>query len=286
MKSVLASLTGMSGDNATLKAAALVAKSHGAHVDALHVSMSLRTIQEAVGSYAATTPANLAALANEIVHEEQKRCRQARTAFDEVAIRYNLSNRPGPEAGVPSASFVQVDGMGMDETVKRSRYFDLTVMAREHMLLDSRIPDVLIGSGRPILVPPPNPHDTLGTNIAIAWKPSPQAARAVSLAAPFLAKTSRVTLVVAPELRQTQADAIALAKTLQEALVWHGLQAHIVAAEHALDASAALRETVYALEADLLVMGGYGHSRAREFILGGVTRSLLKECDVALFLSH
>lgn len=286
MKSILASLTGMPGDNAALKAAALVAKSHGAHVDALHVSVSLGTIQEIVGSYAATTPANLAALANEMVQEEEKRCRQARTAFDEAGIRYNLPNRPGPEAGAPSASFVQVDGMVTDETVKRSRYFDLTVMAREHMLLESRIPDVMIESGRPILVPPPNPRDTLGTNIAIAWKPSPQAARAVSLAAPFLAKTSRVTLVVAPELRQTQADAIALAKPLQEALVWHGLQAHIVAAEPALDTSAALRETVYALEADLLVMGGYGHSRAREFILGGVTRSLLRECDVPLFLSH
>jgi nucleotide-binding universal stress UspA family protein len=288
MKTILASLTGLPGDHAALKTAAIVAKDHKAHVDALHVYMGLKAVESVMASYSSSSDQQLSAMSSELAREEGERRVRARAHFDEVCLRQDLPTVAAPKPGLhgPSAAFVDVDSLALAETARRARHYDLIVMAREHQLPPSRIPDVLMQSGRPLLIASANPRDNVGANIAIAWKPCAEAARAMSAAAPFLAKTSRVTLFVVPEAGARQADAIACAKPLQEALAWRGLQAHIVAPEPAHDAAQALREVIYAQEADLLVMGGYGHSRLREFVLGGMTHSLLKECDIPVLMAH
>lgn len=287
MKAILASLAGMPGDHAALKIAALVAKAHDAHVDALHVYMGIKTVEAAIGGYASTTRERLTAMSGRLAREEGERRANAHAVYDQVCLRQGLATATVSQKGNrPSAAFVDVDSLAIAETARRARYYDLTVMARESQLLPSRITSVLMESGRPLLLAPPNPRDGVGMNIAIAWKPSAEAARAVTAVTPFLAKSARVTIFVVPESGQSQADAAASARPLQATLAWHGAQAHIVTTEAARDAGAALREAVYAREADLLVAGGYGHNRLREMVLGGVTRSLLAECDIPLLLAH
>jgi len=281
-------LTGLPGDHAALKVAALVAKAHAAHVDALHVYMGLKTVEAMAGNYSSMTEDRLTALSSQLMREENDRRAHAHAVFDEVCLRQGLAAATAPLSDAPgaSASFLDVDSLVLGETARRARFYDLTVMARERQLLESRIPIVLMESGRPLLLAPPNPRDSLGTNIAIAWKPGAEAARALTAASPFLSKSSKITIFVVPESGAGQASAIASAKPLQETLAWRGVQAHIIATEPAHDAGAALREAVYAQESDLLVMGAYGHSRFREAVLGGVTRSLMQECDIPLLMVH
>jgi len=288
MKAILASLTGLPGDHAALKTAALVARAHDAHIDALHVYMGIDAIQALIGVDPSTSRDRMAAISSQLAQEESERRANARVAFDEICLRQDLPTAaaPHPHGSGPTAALVDVDSLALSETARRARYYDLVVMARERALLPSRIPTVLLEAGRPVLVAPPSPRDSVGTNIAIAWKPCAEAARALTAAAPFLARTSKVTLLVTPERGAAQADAIRTAKPLQETLVWRGLQAQIVATEPSDDAGAALREAAYAQEADLLVLGGYGHGRLREWVLGGVTRTLLHDCATPLLMAH
>jgi len=287
MKAILASLAGLPGDHAVLKVSAQIAKAHGAHVDALHVYMGPRTVQAAIGGYSSMTEDKLMEMSSVLVREENGRRNRAHAVFDEVCLRQGLASLAAPRpGGGASTSFVDVDSLAMAETARRARNYELTVMAREARLLPSRITMVLTESGRPLMLAPPNPRESVGSNIAIAWKPSPEAARALTAASPFLARATKVTLLVVPEGDDMQSDAIASARLLQETLAWRGLQVNVLATNASDDVGPALREAAYGLEADLLVMGAYGHSRFREFVLGGSTRSLLQNCDIPLLLAH
>lgn len=286
MKQILASLSGMPGDHAVLRTAGLVAKAHGAHIDALYVYAGLQSIREMTGLKDFNDP--LAAISGEFTREEAGRRHHAHAVFDEMSLRLGLpiANAPRPDLNGPSISRLDVDSFALAETARRARFYDLTVMAREPALLPSRITDVLMQSGRPLLLAAHNPRQELGTNIAIAWKPCAEAARAVSMAAPFLGRASRVTLVVMPEGGASQADTIAAARPLRECLEWHGIQAQILAVDPGPEPGSTLREALYAQECDLLVMGAYGHSRVREAVLGGVTQAVLQGCEIPVLMAH
>ena len=124
-------------------------------------------------------------------------------------------------------------------------------------------------------------QDAPGDNIVIAWKPTREAARAVADAAPLLATAKRVTvLAVGSKDRSASADLTAY-------LARHGVKAEArnVDAQDE-DAEVVIAEEARKLGADLVVMGGYGHSRIGEFIFGGVTRGLVHTSQTPLFLSH
>ncbi|HVW72219.1 MAG TPA: universal stress protein [Rhizomicrobium sp.] len=286
MKHILASLSGMPGDHAVLRTAALVAKAHDAHIDALFVYAGLQSIREMTGLKAVGDP--LAAISGEFSREEAERRHHAHAVFDEMSLRLGLpiADAPRPDLTGPSIARVDVDSLALAEVARRARFYDLTVMAREPTMLPSRVTDVVMASGRPLLLAPQGPRQELGTNIAIAWKPCAESARAVSMAAPFLARTSRVTLIVMPEGGASQSDTIAAARPLRECLEWRGIQAQILAVDPGPEPGLALREAVYAQECDLLVMGAYGHSRMREAVLGGVTQAVLEECEIPVLMAH
>ncbi len=148
--------------------------------------------------------------------------------------------------------------------------------------------NLLIGSGRPILLVPPNYHGkTPFTRAVIAWQPSRETTRAVHDALPLLKTAESVDiLVVDPEIgefahgEQPGADIAAhLAK--------HGLKVQVFRRPrmgHSVAAS--ILQHAQEVGADLLVAGGYGHSRFREFMLGGVTRDLLRLAHLPVLFSH
>jgi len=135
--------------------------------------------------------------------------------------------------------------------------------------------DVILSCSRPVLVVPcaGRRPDRLGENVLVAWNGSREAGRAVQDALPLLAMSGAVTvLLVDPE---EDAD-IEVAEDLVAHLGRHGLRAKTQLIRHEL-ATASVADTLLAqvarLDADLLIMGAYGHSRLREMILGGVTRT-------------
>jgi nucleotide-binding universal stress UspA family protein len=152
----------------------------------------------------------------------------------------------------------------------------------------NRPEDVVLSCGRPVLVVPyaGRRPDRLGDNVLVAWNGSREAGRAVQDAIPLMTTSSVVTvLLVDPE---EDAD-IDLAEDLVAHLGRHGLDARTHVIRHDL-ATMAVSDTILTqvaeLDADLLVMGAYSHSRFREIILGGVTRDILRDMNLPVLMAH
>jgi nucleotide-binding universal stress UspA family protein len=148
------------------------------------------------------------------------------------------------------------------------------------------IEQVVLSSGRPVLVVPYiGWTKTLGERITIAWDGGRESARAVADALPLLKKAKAVTvLVINPEKgnhgEEPGADiALHLAR--------HGVNAEVRRARFDdVDTGNAILSQVADLSSDLLVMGAYGHSRLRELVIGGVTRTIFEEMTVPVLMSH
>lgn len=143
---------------------------------------------------------------------------------------------------------------------------------------------MLIGCGKPLLIAPAAAsHSLLGT-VMVCWKETAEAARAVTAAIPLLAKAERVVIAGVAEEDQSLSDGMA---DLARQLAWQGIVATVelipLAAGGALET---LMATARPVRADLLIMGGYGHSRTREFTLGGVAQSVLEAADITVFMMH
>jgi nucleotide-binding universal stress UspA family protein len=145
---------------------------------------------------------------------------------------------------------------------------------------------VLLKSGAPLLVVPyAGTFTTIGRKVLVGWKDTREAARAVRDALPLISNADDVHLLEArepPATSQSQASIAGAAAWLTS----HGL---VVRTEHdaGLDhVGDRLLSRAADLGADLIVVGGYGHSRLREWVLGGVTHRLLRQMTVPTLLSH
>lgn len=173
---------------------------------------------------------------------------------------------------------------------EHARMHDLTIIpVGEHLGLQHYVAEcVVFGSGRPTLILPEVPKRTeplhLGA-VGVAWDFSRPAARAVADALPILrhAKTVRVVTVTQEKTIDTRRSSAELVKHLS----YHGIEA-IVEAEEAAGRTIgqALEEWTAARQIDLLVMGAYGHSRLRDFILGGATKTVISRPKLPVLLSH
>ena len=130
-------------------------------------------------------------------------------------------------------------------------------------------------------MPSGTPADDLFRRIAVAWKPTPQAARAVAFAMPFLARAGAVTVLTAEEKDDHPVDLDSVIAYLDE----HGAKAEgqQVASSEGDAAAAVLRA---ARDTSLLVMGAYGRSRVGEWIFGGFTRTAVRESPIPLLMAH
>jgi len=258
-------------------------------------------VEEAI-SIAATLEAHLAALSCEvrvqlpghflsgsvanipgIIAGEAEKSRKSASGllatFDAVAEKAGVTH----EVIVEKCLTFEVPELVVDY----ARLRDLTIVPVPESYDQWYAEAVIFGSGRPTLILPETPRARpfeLGT-VVVAWDFSRAAARAVSDALPLLerAKKVRVVTVSNEKVLDTKHSAEELAKNL----VRHGIDVVL----DGIDADGRRIGEVleaYALshEADILVMGAYGHARWREFILGGATKSLLSRPPLPILLSH
>jgi nucleotide-binding universal stress UspA family protein len=135
---------------------------------------------------------------------------------------------------------------------------------------------VLLETGRPLLIPGSGTSATfIGGTVAIGWKSTPHAARAASAAMPFLAR-ARDALVMSVEEGEPRNDPRRLVRNLS----WHGLTAFAVTLTPDERGAAQTLLAAARDKAQLLVMGGYGHSRLREWIFGGFTQEVLTDAPL------
>ncbi len=139
-------------------------------------------------------------------------------------------------------------------------------------------------AGRPVLIPRDDLAPLKASSVVVAWKDAREARRAVADAMPFLAHAREVLVATVAEHEPDRA--MASATDVVRYLINHGARARAEIVDHREgEAGEALIGIARQIGADLIVSGGYGHGRLREWLLGGVTRSLMREGSLHRLMS-
>jgi nucleotide-binding universal stress UspA family protein len=265
---------GASGSVATGYAVSL-ARRFGAHIAGLAFA------------YEPVTPGTLmsgmpATLFEQSRIESEKQARSAIASFEGTAQGASLAY---------SSHLIQAPaGDAFASAAVIARRFDLTVVRQESDNDEGRqsacIEAVLFGSGRPaIVVPYIHKDEFKADRVLVCWDGGQHAARAIADSLPLLRQSRQIEVV-------TVAGSDKLGNKVPGAdigahLARHGLKisVHEIVAPDIGIADAILSHAAD-MAADFIVMGGYGHSRLREFVLGGVTRTVLATMTVPVFLAH
>ena len=174
-----------------------------------------------------------------------------------------------------------------DILVEYARLRDLTILSVPASHDQWYAEAIIFGSGKPTLILPesPRPRPLDPKTVVVAWDFGRAAARAVADALPILelAKQVRIVTVVNEKALDTRHSAEELAKNLAR----HGIDVVLDKVDaKGRSIGGVLESHVHSHQADLLVMGAYGHSRLREFVLGGATKSLLSKPPLPILFSH
>ena len=176
-----------------------------------------------------------------------------------------------------------------------ARYADLTVLGQPNddesykgPSSDAVLVNVMMSSGRPIqAVPYAGRFEQVWERVLIAWNASRESTRAINDALPLLKHAKMVTVLAVNPKHGIEGHGDVPAADIALHLARHGVKAeaaHTIAKD--ISEGDALLSYAADLGVDLIVSGGYGHSRAREMVFGGVTRTLLQEMTVPMLLSH
>lgn len=270
MKSLLLHAQNDSGFEARLQTALDIARATTGHLTCLHVTPS--------SAYVATEPFGGMFIMQDLMkmldeqEQEMRKLIESRLAKEDVSWEY--------EALTTDIHYGLVD---------RGSLSDLIIMShpshgKDASVVDGVIGDVIVDSRTPVLVVPEAAHTfKVGGSAVIAWNDSFESANALRAAVPLLSLAEKVTILTVEMAKQEQEPSLAPAEYLSR----HGIHAELHS--QSVDGNSievALKLAVNALNADYLVMGAYGHSRAREYWFGGVTRSMLQESPVPIFFGR
>lgn len=283
IKLVLTPLTGGKRDALTLANAFAAAAPLDAHVRALFVRPDPTEALPFFGDEVAP------AMAGEIVDAAREAADAASAAaqasLNAAAAAAEFETVDKPE-GAPSASFFEMKGHFADCVVRAGQLADLIVFGpqneSERLGIAEAFEAALLKSGTPVLLgSEAQPRDF--KRITIGWNAGGASAHAVRASLPYLKKAEDVQVVIVQGTGITDADS----DNVRSYLRTHGVEANILQADpQARSVGDTLLETAMESDADLLVLGGYGHSRLREWFAGGVTRRILSQATLPLFLVH
>lgn len=143
---------------------------------------------------------------------------------------------------------------------------------------------ILLGAGRPVLIPAHGSRKLKADKIVVAWKDTKEARRAIVDALPFLKAASDVSVIVVDEGNLATERA-----SMLDAVAWleaHAIKAHGDVLPDIGGVAQTITQAASAAGADLVVSGAYGHSRLRQWLLGGMTRDLLVAPGISRLLSN
>lgn len=170
-----------------------------------------------------------------------------------------------------------------------ARSFDLSIVGQadpQSSIDDLLIEGALFDSGRPVLIVPYIHRTPLKLDcVLVCWDGSRNAARAVNDAMPFLSRAKKVEVVAIDAKEDKSGDIVGV--DIAQHLARHGMKVNLRRINSPdVDVANTILSDAADRDADLIVMGGYGHSRLREFILGGATRGILSSMTVPTLMSH
>lgn len=276
-KTILAVTTDQAQLTDTVTQAVAMASALDAHLDVLCIGVD----RTQTGYYYAGMNA---AVLQETIHHAREDASElasaAKSQLENSSLRWGVTEAVCQLADV--SRFV----------ASHSRFADLAIVPRPYgegrgIELEPVVEGALFEGQSPVIVlPDAGPELKLPGKIAIGWNESAEALRAVRSALPFLstAQSAHIVVIDPPKHGPTRSDP---GGQLSQYLARHGVKVEIdVLAKTMPRVSDVMRRHVTDINADMVVMGAYGHSRFREAILGGATRNMLETCEVPVFMAH
>ncbi|SDE94453.1 Universal stress protein family protein [Massilia sp. PDC64] len=277
-KTIVVHVDGSPQQDSRMAAAARLAREHGAHlVGSAATGISWTDYLILTGSMAAPVPpADFDGLR------------------ETAALHLRGFTDHAARLGIASVETRVVEDTADGALLLQARYADLVVLSRD---VDPdpgipprarRLPEhVALRGVRPVLVVPPGYADEpIASTVVAGWDGSTQALRALAAALPLLARADGVRLVLVNPDQLSDAHGEQPGADMALYLARHGVKVDVVLERTHATAGAALMALAHSAGAGLIVAGAYGHSRYREWVLGGVTRELLERTPVPLLLAH
>jgi nucleotide-binding universal stress UspA family protein len=287
IKYILVPATGSDTDLSVFGSALAIARRWAGHIEFLHVRVDVRQVLIAMASGDMGGGAGYDDILVSLEQDAANRLAKAERSVHDYCAREQIAITAEPGRGGVTAELRTELGEEPAWLAEHGRVADLLVLGRgregEPVALDV-LEAALLATGRPVLLAPAAPPQTLGKVVAIAWKDTREAARAVDAARSFIDTADRVVILSVQE--EGAADDVTCDRLLA-ALCWHNPNTSIrrfqPGERHAPDV---LLDAAGQVGADLLVMGGYSHSRLREMVLGGFTRHVLQSATMPVLMAH
>lgn len=277
-KNLLVHVDDASGSAARIDAAVRMATEHGAHLAGVY----LISEPSPAGFVQGYLPPELMTT---LQQEAQERAEAALARFTEVATRNQLQFDGRIERVLSTE--------GAEALAMHARYADLAILGQvdpdDQTSIWPRLPEeVVLTSGRPALVIPYiGAGQAVGQRITVAWDASREAARAVADALPLLTRAQAVHVVSINPRSDVYGHGDEPGADIALHLARHGIEVEVQRVQSRdIDVANTLLSHIADQSSDLLVMGAYGHSRLRELVLGGVTRTILREMTVPVLMAH
>jgi len=216
---------------------------------------------------------------------EEEASRTARSLFDDFVERRGAGRKAEGElaptfnwSGAPPIDDAGLGALG--------RLYDATVLGRPGVGRSeprmTTLESALFESGRPIIMAPPTPPTSFGTNVLIHWNASTETSRAVAAALPILKKAERVTALTVEGAPMQGPKA----RELLGYLAVHGVRANEITSRASSRPGEAILTEARRLGCDLLVKGAYTQSRLRQMIFGGATNHILQSAELPVLFAH
>jgi nucleotide-binding universal stress UspA family protein len=287
IKYVLVPATGSDVDQTVFRTALAVARPWAAHIEFLHVRIDVEQVLAAMSSTDIGGGLGYSGTFVSLEMEATARQEAAEHVVRKFWSREQIPLSSAHDGAGTTAEWCTEIGDEAACLTEHGRLADLVVIGRaregEPVAMDL-LEAALLATGRPILLAADKPLRVKGGTVAIAWKDTPEAARAVDAARPFIDTAGQVVIL------SVQEDGAADDKScerLAEVIRWRNR--NVAVRRLSTGERTAADVLIYgaaSVGANLLVMGGYSHSRLREMVLGGFTRRILQGCELPVLMAH
>jgi nucleotide-binding universal stress UspA family protein len=284
IRTILACASGGTASDGAIELGCRLARRFEAHLECFHVKPDPQELLMYAGD-----GFGLAFAGNWIEQfsaEAAATAAKTKAAFAAATERHGLAMTEAPPKVGASAAWRVETGYAPLVVSGRARFFDLAVLGRSDRVVDrphsDTVEETLIRSGRPILLAPAQVPAALGNTIAFGWDGSPGAVRVLTASLPLLAAARAIFVITVGDRHEDSAG---------DMIEYLGRQGITATRRHVRAVSGVGREEQLLAaardeEADLLVMGGYGHTPWREMLFGGATREVVGTSLLPLLLSH
>ncbi len=275
MKSILVLVEDHSCIGSTVQAAALVGRTFGSTIEGVPIVPDISDIVVADISIGATV---FDARTRQVLTDRASR----HFAAGMEAAGYPCDAERGEPVALWSSKMTSDGAIG-----GAGRVYDLIVLGKPgsgaHDPRQASFEAALFETGRPILIAPPTPPSKLGETILIAWNRSSETARTVALAMPLLHRAKRVVILTIEVSTVPGPSGSLLATSLER----NGIEAeHSTVERRSANEGPAILDKAAAINADLIIKGGYTQSRLRQMIFGGATSHILAHSNLPVFMAH